>query len=451
VTDFQLKRLSFLPERDDSDNGHVIAGQEYDNIYFIGGEISNVTFVSPIGVVTSVSGTANRITVANGTTTPVIDIAATYVGQTSITTLGTIGTGTWQGSVVAPQYGGTGVANASTITVGGNFSMSGAFTFAGTLTANTAITYPTTGTLATLAGSESLTNKSVNGVTLTTGGSASDFLNAQGNYVAGGTVQSVTGTANRITSTGGANPVLDIGTDVVTLTGSQTLTNKVLTSPTITVRDNVFTLQDQGDNTKQAQFELSGIATGNTRSYTVPDASTTLVGTDVSQTLTNKTLSTGTVYTAGVPIQVAVAQKTDTFSTTSTSFTGITGLSQSITPSATSNTVLVRAVINFGNSTSSMTTAFRLTRGGTAIGVGTSTGNRIPAGAWEEGVSATQAATRQVVLEWLDSPSTTSSTTYAVETLVTAGTMYVNRSATDTDSSSFYRMASQLTLQEIKG
>jgi len=51
-----------------------------------------------------VDGTADRISV--GATS--IDIASTYVGQTSITTLGTIGTGTWQGTVVASAYGGTG-------------------------------------------------------------------------------------------------------------------------------------------------------------------------------------------------------------------------------------------------------------------------------------------------------------------------------------------------------
>jgi hypothetical protein len=41
------------------------------------------------GGVTSVSGTLNRID-SSGGTTPIIDISATYVGQTSITTLGTI-------------------------------------------------------------------------------------------------------------------------------------------------------------------------------------------------------------------------------------------------------------------------------------------------------------------------------------------------------------------------
>lgn len=61
------------------------------------------------GTVTSVTGTANRISVTNPTTTPVINIDAAYVGQASITTLGTIGTGVWQGTNVAVSHGGTGV------------------------------------------------------------------------------------------------------------------------------------------------------------------------------------------------------------------------------------------------------------------------------------------------------------------------------------------------------
>lgn len=63
------------------------------------------------GTVTSVTGTALQIDVATGTTTPVISIDAGYVGQTSITTLGTIATGVWNGSVISSTYGGSGVAN----------------------------------------------------------------------------------------------------------------------------------------------------------------------------------------------------------------------------------------------------------------------------------------------------------------------------------------------------
>jgi hypothetical protein len=58
------------------------------------------------GGVSSVTGTANRIT-SSGGATPVIDISASYVGQSSITTLGTIASGTWNGSVIGLAYGGT--------------------------------------------------------------------------------------------------------------------------------------------------------------------------------------------------------------------------------------------------------------------------------------------------------------------------------------------------------
>ncbi len=51
------------------------------------------------GGVTSVSGTTNRIT-STGGATPVIDISASYVGQASITTLGTISSGTWNGTAI---------------------------------------------------------------------------------------------------------------------------------------------------------------------------------------------------------------------------------------------------------------------------------------------------------------------------------------------------------------
>lgn len=62
------------------------------------------------GSVTSVTGTTNRITITGTpTVAPVVDIAATYVGQTSITTLGTITTGVWTGTAVAAANGGTGL------------------------------------------------------------------------------------------------------------------------------------------------------------------------------------------------------------------------------------------------------------------------------------------------------------------------------------------------------
>lgn len=67
--------------------------------------------------VTSISGTPNRITIT-GTVTPQIDIAATYVGQTSITTLGTIGTGVWNAGAVTSSGAVQGTTLASTIAIG---------------------------------------------------------------------------------------------------------------------------------------------------------------------------------------------------------------------------------------------------------------------------------------------------------------------------------------------
>jgi hypothetical protein len=99
----------------------------------------------------TLTGTTNRITVTNGAGingNPTVDIASTYVGQSSITTLGTIGTGTWQGTLIGSTYGGTGVNNAGrTITVAGNFATAGANALTLTTTGTTNVTLPTTGTL----------------------------------------------------------------------------------------------------------------------------------------------------------------------------------------------------------------------------------------------------------------------------------------------------------------
>ncbi len=87
------------------------------------------------GTVTSVTGTANRIT-TTGTVAVVVDIAATYIGQASITTLGTITTGTWNASIIPLAYGGTN-ANLTASNGGILYSTASAVAIlAGTATAN---------------------------------------------------------------------------------------------------------------------------------------------------------------------------------------------------------------------------------------------------------------------------------------------------------------------------
>jgi len=67
---------------------------------------NGLTFTN--GVI-AIGGTSDRISVSSDA----IDIASTYIGQASITTLGTISSGTWNGSAVGISYGGTGATSAS--------------------------------------------------------------------------------------------------------------------------------------------------------------------------------------------------------------------------------------------------------------------------------------------------------------------------------------------------
>lgn len=116
----------------------------------------------------SFNGSADITVTAAAGTLSGTTLNATVTGS-SLTSVGTIATGTWQGTAIAGQFGGTGVNNAGkTITLGGNLTTSGAFATTLTATAATNVTLPTTGTLATLAGSETLTNKTLTTPTLTT-------------------------------------------------------------------------------------------------------------------------------------------------------------------------------------------------------------------------------------------------------------------------------------------
>lgn len=106
--------------------------------------------------------------------------------------------------------------------------------------------------------------------------------------------QTTTYTASRDIQT----PQQDTDSVLVSRTSTDTLTNKTLDNTnTVTLKDTLFTIQDDGDTTKQARFQASGITTGTTRTFTFPDADTTITGTDTTQTLSNKTvgLANGTV------------------------------------------------------------------------------------------------------------------------------------------------------------
>ena len=150
-------------------------------------------------------------------------------------------------------------------------------------------------------------------------------------------------------------------------------------------------------------------------------------------------------------IQVVSTVKTDTFSTTSTSFTDITGYSVSITPKFSSSKILIMGTLVAGYGVSSAYALyFRLMRGSTPICVGDSDGNKTQASFGTQGLANTD-TTISFPFQFLDSPNTTSATTYKVQaTSENPQTLYVNRSLeTDGDNAIVARFASTLTVMEI--
>ena len=149
-------------------------------------------------------------------------------------------------------------------------------------------------------------------------------------------------------------------------------------------------------------------------------------------------------------LQVVTTTKTDTFTaTTGTTATDVTGLSVSITPSATSSLVLVIAQIAAGLNTAG---GFVLVRGSTAIGVGATAGSRRPVSTgYNQNPSAANQGFGSHSIVFLDTPATTSATTYKIQaTGDQAGSIvFVNRGFTDTDNTTHMRGASTITVMEI--
>ena len=155
---------------------------------------------------------------------------------------------------------------------------------------------------------------------------------------------------------------------------------------------------------------------------------------------------------AGSVLQVVSTTKTDTFSMSSSTFATITGLTATITPSSTSSKILVSFHTTVGNNSNATAVMFRLARGGTAIALGDSAGSRTRA--FFSRVSSVNVNNNQVLAgQFLDSPATTSGTTYALEVRaeVNGRTVYINRGDTDNDLSTWARGVSTLSLMEVAG
>ena len=149
-------------------------------------------------------------------------------------------------------------------------------------------------------------------------------------------------------------------------------------------------------------------------------------------------------------IQVVQTLKTDVFTTTSVVSSGgyvdITGLAVTITPQSASNKILCRAII-YNSVASNNVIFFRMLRGSTFINQ--------PSGTSSSGASynahafSYYDATYQdsTAIELLDSPATTSATTYKIQMGVTSGTGTINKFV---GTSNYYGI-STITAMEICG
>lgn len=156
-------------------------------------------------------------------------------------------------------------------------------------------------------------------------------------------------------------------------------------------------------------------------------------------------------------LQVLQTVKTDTFSTTTlNTWTDITGLSITITPSATSSKILLLGDVNVsGSNFFASGVSLRFTGGNSGNYVGDTAGSRIRSfGRYQTSSTAGYVQNGYFAPVYLDSPATTSATTYKIQLNFYnpdggGHAIYVNRSWTDSDTTAYSRTPSSITALEI--
>lgn len=181
-------------------------------------------------------------------------------------------------------------------------------------------------------------------------------------------------------------------------------------------------------------------ATASALTLNLPAVNGTVL-TNTAGSITRSLLPSGSV------LQVVSATKTDVFSTTSTSFTDVTGMSVSITPTASNSRFLIQVVANVANSGADAVMILLL-RDSTAICLGDAAGSRIRASASNMFTSSNMSST---CVNFVDSPATASAVTYKLQMRINSGTGYLNRSGADVDNAAHPRTASTITVMEIAG
>ena len=156
-----------------------------------------------------------------------------------------------------------------------------------------------------------------------------------------------------------------------------------------------------------------------------------------------------TGVSGGKVLQVLQTVKTDTATIASTTYADILGLSQAITPSATSSKILVSAQLSI-SSVSGVGGHFRFMRDTTAIGIGDAAGSRTRA-TWGSRDIVNPSESKNVFIQFLDSPSSTSSTTYKIQWRCQNASyaQWIGRTSDDSDNATYGRYMTNITVMEI--
>ena len=158
------------------------------------------------------------------------------------------------------------------------------------------------------------------------------------------------------------------------------------------------------------------------------------------------------VIGGGAVLQVVQTVKSDVFSSTSGSYVDITGMSASITPTSASSRIAVFISFTAGSTAVNNIFQFLLLRGSTSIFAGDARAgyNSVAIGG-ARGIYDINGA-NTFALNYVDSPETTSSTTYKLQGRCEGGTFRINANGSDTGSAVWsFTSAASIILMEIAG
>ena len=200
---------------------------------------------------------------------------------------------------------------------------------------------------------------------------------------------------------------------------------------------------------------------GSTPIYSIPFADPTdlvrdwpALSEDVAEAV--EAAVAGVPVLAGIGSNVVQAVKTDTFTTSSTSFVPVTGLNVTITPSSVSSKILLIAQVSTGSGADTFQIpAVRISGGNATSYFPSSSGSRtaLVNGAYQTQRSSDNDAKagdlKSSTVVYLDSPESTSPVTYTVEMRTPNSTVAINRTVEDLNDAASVRSVSSITAIEV--